>query len=253
MVTASSISVKHNTITTNKLFWNQYKYCLTCYIPNASSMRGLDRKDFEKRLYFLKNGRFQYRYTESIRPDREYSKENETQLRKLFRFFTSLKNKNDFKFVVEWNNIRIYTNTTKIIDRVTGRSELSKFKVTECDNCLDPDAVYLCDPQFKYRTYIKVNNNLDDQTRSAFAQLAQNNDDIKFCPSFLKYCEELNQPVIPWPIILNTGPRATPRPRPNTFFNTNAFIDHNDKKWEMMLNLISPGIVKKTKATKAKN
>jgi hypothetical protein len=110
----------------SSLFYNQYRWCITINLSEASCLRYLGSADkFERAIVNAKYWAENDRWT-----DRIWTRTKETALRETRDVL--LEETTPFKTVVSFNTVSIYTNHRKLADRLI---DLGNDGVT-CDWCV---------------------------------------------------------------------------------------------------------------------
>jgi hypothetical protein len=128
-----------------------------------------------------------------------------------------------FKLIVEFGNIRLYTNDAVLFDQLlaVGHFIFVNYKQAVVDRVRD--TVTLKNPQHQYRSYFSRAKLTDPQKQSIVQFLNNNRDDFRLSPCLADW---ISQPF-KW-----TEPYY--------------FIDHNDTACLTMLSLINSRLIKKT-------
>jgi hypothetical protein len=95
----------------SSLFYDQYRWCITINISEASCLRYLDADKFERAIINAKYWAENDRWT-----DRIWTRTKETALRETRDVL--LEETTPFKTVVSFNTVSIYTNRRKLADRL---------------------------------------------------------------------------------------------------------------------------------------
>ena len=131
----------------------------------------------------------------------------------------------EFKLVTSVNHGWIYTNTTSLIKKLKNLDYLSDKDYTEAVVSRPKGTVKLKTPKHTHRSYLKSIKLTHQQKQNLINFFANQLDSIRVGPAFNKWLTE------------------SPYLRTQDYF----FMDHVGESWLVMLNLIHPGIIRKTK------
>lgn len=221
-------------------YYNQWYWSLSWRQPEIAVLRDcldLDRVNhlFERRRYWEKTRWDQYgamtsvlrpSYRSAITPEVQH---NVHQVREWLVAREGL-----YKTVFYNGQINIYTNDRELVDQGIALCEpfaYGRIRVKQALITLSSDTVVFKRPyDYTQRTYIKTAK-LTTHTIDAIKQWASGMGTlIKFSPSFGEFL---------------MGQRRTSWYDPSWTFDY-YFVDHNDSKLTMWLNLLAPGLVRKT-------
>lgn len=214
---------KFTAVGSDRLFYDQYRYCMTAGIDEVTCLRRLDHKYIDHVL----NVRKKYSAIGSWVPSRGRSSvritdETVANLHKLCDVLTAVNHK--FKLVVEFGNMRLYTNDCALFDEIAAsdvKFNFVHFKQAVIDR--PRNSVKLKNPRHLYRSYLSQIK-LSDQEKRAIVRFLQNNSDsLRLSPCLSRWTTESFKWVY-----------------------SHYFIDYNDHSNALMLNLIRPGLIKKT-------
>ena len=123
-----------------------------------------------------------------------------------------------------------YTNTPEDFDDIISHEGTALVERKQADVCLPTDCVLLNRPRHKFRTYFRERF-LDDTQRKAIQRYFSARPD-QFCPGpgFKQFLY---------------GAR--------TWIPSNYFVDHNDEKNALFINIACPQLVRKTLPIRARN
>jgi hypothetical protein len=130
----------------------------------------------------------------------------------------------DFKLVTSVNNGWVYTNAISLIKKLKSLNYLIDKNYSEAVVIRPKDTVKLKTPKHTHRSYLKSIKLSNQQKQNLINFFANQADHVRVAPAFNKWLIE------------------SPYLRTQDYF----FIDHVGEGWLVMLNLIYPGIIRKT-------
>jgi hypothetical protein len=130
----------------------------------------------------------------------------------------------DFKLVTSVNNGWVYTNAISLIKKLKSLNYLIDKNYSEAVVTRPKDTVKLKTPKHTHRSYLKSIKLSNQQKQNLINFFANQADHVRVAPAFNKWLIE------------------SPYLRTQDYF----FIDHVGEGWLVMLNLIYPGIIRKT-------
>lgn len=129
----------------------------------------------------------------------------------------------EFKLVVSVNQAYVYTNDVSLIDRLDSMSILHYKTFTQAQAVRPKNTIGLKKPKHKFRSYFRLVNLTAQQKDHLEAFLTNHQDHVRVSPALKEWL-------------------AFPFNRLQDYF----FVDHDSENWLTMLNLVTPGIVRKT-------
>lgn len=227
----------------SQLFFKQYRYSVSI----QSSGIALVRSKSHNAIDFASK-----KYNNSIYNDAHYN---------ILRKFAPIKNIDSLHSLIDvlsyhennirtaytdLNTLRIYCNDVSIIEEIKSIPELKLEEIVERIDDLPDNAVVLKRSDFKFRSYLcrpkKYDSTVEDSIRQSL--LAQSSSSFKPSPLFEKW---LKKKMLDESFIFRTfgtiGGAMHPRP---TMIENQMFLDYNDESIITLLNLIKPGIIRKT-------
>jgi len=208
----------------SSLFYDQYRWCITINISEASCLRYLGSAQFESAIrnakYWAENNRW---------TDRIWTRTKETALRETRDVL--LAETQPFKTVVSFNTVSIYTNRRKLADRLIdlGNDGVILRLVREAVISKPAGVIQLQESRYAYRTYFRERKYTRDQRDMLKNFLESRRDTLRVSPA-------LND----W-IIGNVGYILN-----LNYSRSHFFVDHDHPNEGTMLSLVMPGIVRKT-------
>jgi len=206
-------------------YYKQYYHCLIWWIPEGNMMRLVDHKSIDNNIYwrntYLQNWRSSG--TRTVISDRD-----QERLHQVCDLLLAIKN--PFKKVVCNNTMWFYTNTPEDFEAVVACPGTKLVDHKQADVCLPADCVVLNNPQHKFRTYFRERY-LDESQRELIKKY------------FITRADQF-RPSPGFKMLLN-GKRM--------WIPSNYFVDHNDEKDPLFINLACPQLVRKTLPIQARN
>lgn len=206
----------------DRLYYKDYHYSAQFYLQHASALRVLEHKVIDDYVYHRKELNSYSNW------NREVTTANEKQLHNVCDLFLAFQE--PFKKMVYHSHIYFYTNCLEDVESVARHPDIKFFQVSKADVCLPLDVVLLKEPKRKYRTYLKERWIPDGQTPVLRNFLLNRGDCFDFTPLFKHRLEHWDR-----------------------FYTMNHFfVDHDDPKDLLMLELVVPGLIRKTMPIQAK-
>lgn len=201
----------------SRLYYGKYQYCLVFRFEHASFLRTLNHKLIDQAVTYRnmwKLGRPSWLSAVSA--------EQKSDLHVMCDYLLS--KGSSHKRVISGNGIWIYTNDLACWQDIKqNTSNVHYHFSSEAVVCLPPDAVVLKHPKHQFRTYFKNCWFNTDQLDSIRKYFLSRRDQFQASPSFHNFL---------------IGQRQ--------WISNYNFVDHNDAKIELFINLACPGIVSKT-------
>jgi hypothetical protein len=209
----------------SSLYYDQYQWCITINISEASCLRYLDASKFENAIRNAK-----YWAEKDVWTDRAWSVTKETALRETRDVL--LAETHPFKTVVSFNTVCIYTNRRKLADRLVnlGNDEVRMRLVRQAVISKPAGVIQLQESQYAYRTYLRERRiNLEQQNMLANF-LSSRRDTLRVSPALDNW---VNGKFIGYI-------------RNHSYSRSYYFVDHDHPNEGTMISLVLPGIVRKT-------
>ena len=209
----------------SSLYYDQYKWCITINLSEASCLRYLDANRFERAIVNAKYWAENDRWT-----DRTWTVTKETALRETRDVL--LAETAPFKTVVSFNTVCIYTNQRQLADRLTalGNDGIHMRLVRRAVISKPANVVQLQESQYAYRTYLRERKYTKDQRDMLANFLNSRRDTLRVSPALDNWA---NGKSIGYILNLN-------------YSRSYYFVDHDHPNEGTMLSLVLPGIVRKT-------
>lgn len=203
----------------NKLFYNKFKYRAGIYLFGAHLTRRAtnirEYIDFAKFLIsrsVIKKEALLYPETIDI----------------MERFFNLYDSGYQFQKRIEQDNITLFFNDIEFLNLV---NKVSSVDWVEVVDQYDVDKLYISNPKYKYRTYIKpVNYKTDKESLKTFVDYANNVNDVSYSAA----------------IDYAVNGKQTNRFRWNHYYFRGGHIDYNDEKMISIIGIYLGPMVKNT-------
>ena len=208
----------------SSLYYDQYEWCITINISEASCLRYLGSAQFENAI---RNAR--HWAEKDVWTDRSWSVTKETALRETRDVL--LTETHPFKTVVSFNTVCIYTNRRRLADRLVklGNDGVHLRLVREAVISKPAGVIQLQESKYAYRTYFRERKYTRDQRDILKNFLDSRRDTLRVSPALSDW---VNGNV---GYILNLN-----------YSRSHYFVDHDHPNEGTMLSLVLPGIVRKT-------
>jgi hypothetical protein len=217
-------NLKHKIRESNRLFYDQYRYCASGELNYAKLLRGFDCETLGHRIKTYRSmtknefGYFFYSYGQGRKPIID-----QTELC-LYNFLDLLESiENDHKIVLGWHDFYFYTNNIDDVNRVLAADGVHAKPVVETVVTHPAKTIVRKRSDYQYRCYLS--NSII--TQSQYDQL------IKF---FNNHCESirLSKTFREW------------LDKDYKYCRDYFFFDYNDSGLSLLLEMIIPGLIKET-------
>jgi hypothetical protein len=221
-------------VTKDRLFYDQFEYCIGFQLAEISALRELDHAHINDIIERRKQWRevAQQRWVKGQRPHgtvgtvmsrrwRDITAQTQADLHNLAEVL--LTTPMSYKLVVSVDQGYVYTNELALIDQLAAMPELNHKTYAQARIIRPKNTIQLKKPGHEYRTYfrsIKLSAQ-EKQTLIDFLQNQQNH--TRMSPGLKNWIHD-------------------PFTRTQDYF----FVDHNGSSWLSMLSLVRPGIIRKT-------
>ena len=209
----------------SSLYYDQYEWCITINISEASCLRYLDANRFERAIVNAKYWAENDRWT-----DRTWTVTKETALRETRDVL--LTETAPFKTVVSFNTVCIYTNRRALANRLMalGNDGIHMRLVRRALISKPANVVQLRESKYAYRTYLRERKYTKDQRDILAGFLNSRRDTLRVSPALSDWA---NGNTMGYILNLN-------------YSRSYYFVDHDHPNEGTMLGLVLPGIVRKT-------
>lgn len=205
-------------------YYKQYYHCLMCWMPEGNMLRKLTHPSIDNNIYW-RNNFLQSWGKNSGRAI--ISDQHKKWLHEVCDLLTAVKT--PYKKIVCNNTLWIYTNDPNDFAAVLAHPATKLVEHKQADVCLPSDCVLLKQPKHKYRTYFRERWLEDNELAAVRRYFKARADQFRFGPGFAQ---------------LLKGHRM--------WMAAHYFVDHDDEKDTMFMNLACPRLVKKTLPIRAR-
>ena len=209
----------------SSLYYDQYEWCITINISEASCLRHLGSAQFESAIRNAK-----YWAEKDVWTDRAWSITKETALRETRDVLLS--ETAPFKTVVSFNTVCIYTNRQGLAKRLVnlGNNGVHIRLVRQAVLTRPVNVVQLRESRYAYRTYLRERKYTKDQRDMLANFLHSRQDTLRVSPALNEWANGTFVGYI----------------RNLSYSRSYYFVDHDHPNEGTMLSLVLPGIVRKT-------
>ena len=205
----------------DRLFYDKYTHAMSFRVVGAELLRGWDHKSLDRQISWRNyNSGYSWRS----------SKIDDNQKADLHSFIDVVASLKEHKIMLTWQHVYIYTNTVADLEMLASLPYVKHCWPTQAVINRPRDTVILTEPKYKYRTFFKERC-LTEANMASLSKFLLNRKD---CFSITENLEKR----------LSTGG--------NFYTLSHYFVDHNDMKDLVMLQIVCPGIVRKTLTIQAK-
>lgn len=214
----------------DRLFFDRFEFSLGFYLDEASCLRVLDHAHINDMIERRKQWReiAAQRWANSKNPGmilgrdwKEITKTTVTNLHDLAELLLTAPKA--FKLVVSVNQGHVYTNDLILINRLDRLPQLKHKTYGRAVIDRPKNTIQLKRPKHKFRSYFRLINLTVQQKDQLAAFLENQQTHVRLSPALREWT-------------------AMPFTRVQDYF----FIDHETETWLTMLNLVVPGITRKT-------
>lgn len=209
----------------DRLFYDQYRYGICVYITEASCLRAKTHRELLKMVEYRNRARRQY-YSSPSRIVIEGDTLND--LVAAFEFLDQYRDR--IKMMVSFNMMYVYSNDPQLLENISQQDWATFRSAMQAEVNRPRDVVLLNNPRYQYRSYFK-DRALNEHEASLLLNFLENRTDVfSITPSFRINLQKWRRPFIP----------------------KHLFVEHNDPRDITMLNLVVPGLIRKTLTVQAK-
>jgi hypothetical protein len=224
-------TLKFRPVTKDRLFYDQFEYCIGFQLAEISALRELDHARIDDMIERRKQWRemAQQRWTNGQRSHgtimsrrwRDITAQTQADLHTLADVL--LTTPAPCKLVVSVDQGYVYTNELALINQLEAMPELSYKTLTQARISRPKNTIQLKNPRHEYRTYLRAIK-LSAQEKQVLIDFLQNQQShVRMSPGLKNWFDD-------------------PFTRTQDYF----FVDYNTQSWLSMLSLVRPGIVRKT-------
>jgi len=222
---------KFSPVRKDRLFYDQFEYCIGFYLEEASCLRYLDHVQIddliERRKQWQEIAQQRWvnnRQKHGIILQRRWRPITEKTVSNLHAAAEQLLTAADkFKLVVTMDQGYVYTNDLALIDALDAMPVLIHKSFTQAMVTRTRNTVQLKNPQHRFRSYFRVTKLTLQQKDHLMDFLYNQRGHVRVSPALQRWIDQ-------------------PFNRTQDYF----FVDHTTESWLTMLNLIQPGIIRKT-------
>ena len=209
----------------SELYYKQYQHCLIWWIPEGNMMRQLTHKSIDTNIFwrnnYLQNWRGSFGRTTITERDQE-------RLHEVCDILLAIKN--PFKKVVCNNTMWFYTNHPEDFAAVVECPGTKLIEHKQANVSLPADCIMLNTPKHKFRTFFRERF-LDDAQRELIKKYFNTRaGQFRAGPGFKQLLNGSRQWIASY-----------------------YFVDHDDEKDALFINIACPQLVRKTLPIRARN
>lgn len=222
---------KFNSVKKDRLFYDQFEYCIGFYLEEASCLRLRDHAEIDDIIQRRKqwqeiaqqrwaNGRQSHGMI-LARRWRAITEKTVADLHAVAEVVLNITVPH--KLVVSLNQGYVYTNDLALIDQLDLMPELIYKSYTRARVTRAKNTIQLKNPQHAFRSYLKSIRLNEQQKDHLMDFLYAQRDHVRVSASFQRWIDQ-------------------PFNRTQDYF----FVDHHTESWLLMLALVCPGLIRKT-------
>lgn len=224
-------SLKFKPVKKDRLFYDQYHYSLGFYLQEVNCLRVLDHAHIDDLIQRRQQWReiAQQRWLNYAgnlgtiigRRHKDITEKTVEDLHKLAEVL--LNTKYQYKLVVSINQAHVYSNDLELLEQLDALDILNYKTYGQAAVVRPKDTIRLKNSTHKFRTYFTLCK-LTGQEKDMLGDfLTAQQNHVRLSPSLQRWIDQ-------------------PFNRTQDYF----FVDHDTQSWLTMLNLVRPGIVRKT-------
>ena len=221
-------NLKFKSVAKDRLFYNRFQYCIGFHLAEATCLRKLDHDKIdemlEHRKQWRKNAQSRWAGFQANELTNRWQDITEKTATDLHSLSTVLLNTTaEFKLVINFNQGYVYTNVKSLISQLKNMTELSNITLTQALINRPANTIKLKKSQHQYRGYFQELR-LSAQEKKTLANFLQTQADfVRLSPSTREWT-------------------SMPSSRLHGYF----FVDYDSSLWLTMINLVCPGVIRKT-------
>lgn len=222
-------SIKHlptiDKVGRDKLFYDQYEYCLKFLFTELSSLRERNHDSIKRTLKsrsYLRSINFggSWRYNNLV--NNNITSKTIDSCLNFCDFLNAIQQ--DFKLVISLDQGFMYTNDFDLVADLCEYQDVHGLELKQAIVDRPKNSIVIKNSQHNFRTYFKSQNLVGNQ-KEQLANFLENQADIRIGPGTRDWIS---------------------RYRFSNYVADNYFVDHNDEAFLTMLSLVSPIKIKKT-------
>lgn len=216
-----SLSIQRKLVERNRLFYGQWRYCVTHRLEEAHCVRKLDPASIDQRIDRTNYYRKKYHEFAPGGPDMVTLE----QIDNLHEFAGVLMSASEkFQMFIEYRKFRVYTNDLTLVDRLNHMSFVTDSVVTESIPTVPEGSILLKRSNYTYRTYLRNREVTTDEKETFVRFLRDQSTDIKLSPRLFSWTHFVS----------------------HSWTYSTHFIDHGDESMIVALEMVLPGVTGKT-------
>lgn len=227
----TQLTPKFQPVQKDRWFYDRFEYSIGFYLQEASCLRELDHACIDQAIQRRKKWRkiAQQRWInipqkEQLGFGRHWKEITETAVSDLHALAEMLLTApKEFKLVVSMNQAHVYTNDLILINRLDRLPQLQYKTYRQAQLVRPKNTIKLKKSQHAFRTYLKAIKLTVQQKEHLENFLISQSDYVRVSPALQRWVDQ-----------------------PFTRLQDYFFADHNTQTWVTMLNLVVPGIARKT-------
>lgn len=215
----------------DRLFYNQFEYCISFYLDEVNCLRELDHTSIDSMIERRQQWReiAQQRWINAGRSHstiigrrwRPITPDTVKNLHELATVLLSTVSK--YKLVVSMDQGYVYSNDMTLLQTLNQMTVLGYKSVSQAVVVRPKDTIQLKKSNHKFRTYFGMQKLSTDQKQVLEDFLLTQQQFVRLSPALQRWIDQ-------------------PFNRTQDYF----FVDHDSETWLTMLNLVQPGIIRKT-------
>ena len=223
-------TIKFTPVEANNWYYGKYRYCVKFNVRELSVIRGLEPDKIDAAVHHRNLWRTQNRYgyrQEAI------SHETTVSLKTICCKLHELKDQ--IKFVVSYDTGYVYANDQQIVQDIASIDFIKSVKAKEIVQIAPQGTIRLKNSDWAYRTYFR-GKTLTEAQRNSLVEFLNSRENVRLSPALTRWV-------------------GTPSPyyyHSNLWLQNHYFMDHNDSKDLLFLNMIVPKITGRTFSIVAK-
>jgi hypothetical protein len=222
---------KFNPVKKDRLFYDKFQFCIGFHLDEVSCLRCLDHAQIDSLIQRRRQWReiARQRWSQSGQKastilGRAYKEITDDMVADLHTLAEVLLTTSDeFKLVVSINQAYLYTNDLPLIERLDHLPILSYKTFSESVVSRPKNTIALKKPKYQFRSYFRQFNLTQQQKDNLEKFLTNQQQHVRISPALREWL-------------------AFPFNRIQDYF----FVDHDSETWLTMLNLVVPGVIRKT-------
>jgi hypothetical protein len=205
----------------DRLFYDKYRYSMAFRLMHAQLLRSWHHAALDEVIEYRNNpGSYSWR-SRTVDPGQKVALHNFIDIRDELE---------EHKIVLFHNHVYIYTNSQPDLEKLADLQYISHCYPTQAVINRPRDTILLTDPKYQYRTFLKERFLTPENMNNLSKFLLNRRDCFRVTDDLRRRLQEQN----------------------GLYTMSHYFVDHNDMKDLVMLQIVCPGIVRKTLTLQAK-